>query len=84
MKDRITIYEEKIKDINRIRILANSKLLFKPYKIRDNDKQILLQFGDVPVKKIAKSLKCNRSYVYATIEKFKGIFTSKEVTVYGK
>ncbi len=73
------LLEDKIKELKRIKIIAKEKVVFKCYKISKLDREILINFEKVPAKDLAKKLKCNRSYVYATVEKFKNVYTKGEI-----
>ena len=79
MKDKITDLEDKIKNLKRIKVIAKEKVVFKLYNISKLDREILLNFEKVPIKDLAKKLGCNRSYIYAIIEKFKKVYTKSEV-----
>jgi len=72
-------YEEKIKQLKRIRVIVKEKIVFKPYIISRLDREILLNFDKVPSNKLAKRLNVNRSYIYATIHKFNNIYTRNEL-----
>ncbi len=73
------LLENKIRELKHIKLIAKEKVVFKRYNISKIDRQILINFEKVPAKDLAKKLKCNRSYVYATIEKFKDVYTTKEI-----
>ena len=73
------LLEDKIKELKRIKVISKEKIIFKRYDISKLDREILLNFEKVPAKDLAKKLKCNRSYVYATIERFKDFYTRKEI-----
>ena len=73
------LLEDKIKQLKRVKVIAKEKVVFKRYDISKLDREILINFEKVPTKDLAKKLKCNRSYVYATIEKFKEVYTKSEV-----
>ncbi len=77
--DKIKQLEDKVRNLKRVKIIAKEKVVFKQYNISKLDREILINFEKVPAKDLAKKLKCNRSYVYSTIEKFKDVYTRKEV-----
>lgn len=72
--------EERIKDLKRIKIIAKENVVFKPHKISRLDKKILLNFEKIRIKELAKKLRCNRSYIYAIIGKYKSMYTKSEVS----
>ena len=78
-KDKIKQLEEKIKNLKRIKVIAKEKIVFKKYTISKLDREILLNFGKVSTGDLAKKLKCHRSYVYATFEKYKNVYTKSEL-----
>ena len=80
VKISIKDLEDKIRELKRIKVIAKEKAVFKRYDISKLDREILFNFEKVPAKDLAKKLKCNRSYIYATIEKFKNVYTKVEVT----
>ncbi len=73
--------EKRIEDLKRIRIIAKEKVVFKQYNISKLDREILLNFEKVPIKDLARKLKCNRSYIYAIIGKYKSMYTKSEVSL---
>ncbi len=79
-KDKITQLEEKIKNLKRIKVIAKERIVFKKYTISNLDREILLNFGKVTTRDLAKKLKCHRSYIYATFEKYKEVYTKGEIT----
>ncbi len=79
-KDKIKQLEEKIKNLKRIKVIAKEKIVFKRYTISKLDREILLNFDKVSIKDLAKKLKCHRSYIYATFEKCKNVYTKSEVS----
>ena len=74
-----TSYEDKIKKLDRVKILAREKVLFKPYFMSKKDRFILLNFNKMSAIKLAQKLKVNRSYVYAVVEKFRCVYTKDEI-----
>ena len=78
-KDKIKQLEEKIKNLKRIKIIAKEKVVFKHHNISKLDREILLNFDKIPIKDLAKKLKCHRSYIYATFEKYKNVYTKEEI-----
>ena len=79
-KDKITQLEEKIKNLKRIKVIAKEKIVFKKYTISKLDREILISFGKVSTGDLAKKLKCHRSYIYATFDKYKNVYTQEEIT----
>jgi len=79
-KDKIKQLEKKIENLKRIKVIAKEKVVFKRYTISKLDREILLNFEKVPIKDLAKKLKCNRSYIYAIIGKYKNVYTKLEVS----
>ncbi len=77
--DKIKQMEEKINYLKRVRVIAKERTVYKQYNISKLDRQILLNFETKSTAQISKRLKCHRSYVYATIEKFKDVYTKSEV-----
>ena len=71
--------EDKIKNLKHIKVIAKEKVVFKCYDVSKLDREILINFEKTPAKDLAKKLKCNRSYVYATVEKFKDVYTKDEI-----
>ena len=77
---KIKKLEDKINNLKRIKIIAKEKIVFKIYRISKLDRDILLNFDKTSTLDLAKKLKCNRSYIYATIEKYKNVYTKSEVS----
>ena len=73
-------YTEKIKNLDRIKIIAKEKVLFKPYFMSKKDRFIVINFNKVSAIKLAQKLKVNRSYVYAVVDKFRNIYTKGEIS----
>lgn len=67
------------KHLIRLKELGYAKVLYKIYEPSQIELNILRWFNLHPSNTIAKKLKVNRSYVYAVIEKFKEIYTEKEI-----
>ena len=74
-----TSYEDKIKNLDRVKIIAKEKILFKPYLMSKKDRYILLNFNKMTTIKLAEKLKVNRSYVYAVIEYSKKLLTKDNI-----
>ncbi len=79
MDSQIEKYEQKIQLLKRVDSVVKEKVLYKPYKLRELDKKILIGFNKMSAQKLADNLKVNRSFIYATIEKFKNIYTKEEI-----
>ncbi len=73
--------EKRIEELKRIKVIAKEEIVFKPYHISRLDRKILLNFDKIPIKELAKNLRCNRSYIYAIIGKYKNMYTKKEVSL---
>ncbi len=74
--------EEKKEHLLRLVTLGYEGKLYTEYKLSRIQLNILRWFNEHPAEDIAKRLKINRSYVYATVEKFKNIFTLKEINTH--
>lgn len=79
-KTKVEIHKVKIMALKRIDIISKEKIMFKPYLISKLDRNILLDFNNTTTSELSKKLNVNRSYIYATIVKFKSIYTKDEVT----
>lgn len=75
----IKYLENKLKELNRIKLISKEEILFKPYKISKLDKTILLNFDKMAVINLAKKLNCNRSYIYTIIKKYKKMYMKSEL-----
>ncbi len=79
MKKRIEKLKQKREELVRLDKLGYAKVLDRVYKPYQIELKILRWFNLRSAQKIADRLKINRSYVYATVKKFKDIYTKSEL-----
>ena len=79
MENKIKEMEEKKCHLLRLKNLTNANFLFVQYAPSKIEREILRLFNTISTKDIAYKLNINRSYVYAVIEKYKSIYTKKEI-----
>ncbi len=79
MKKRIEKLKQKREELVRLDKLGYAKVLYRVYKPSQIELKILRWFNLRSAQKIADRLKINRSYVYATVKKFKDIYTKSEL-----
>ena len=71
--------KEKEKHLSRLEKLGYAKKLYAEHKPSRIELNILRWFNLHSAQKIAHRLKINSSYVYATVEKFKKVYTLEEL-----